>query len=131
MVLAKDTANRYLVYRFGTKDKIDFTFPDKIGNPDEAKQSRNKFKYSFYIRGGEKQNEGLDLNYVYFSNGKFKYVIYQTYSANESESRCGIKIIDLATKKTIDIKGKIESIRRDLKDLRDSSLLEIGDELFD
>jgi hypothetical protein len=42
----------YLVYRFGTKDKIELQFPEN--NAD----SWNKFVYSYYLRGGEQETMG-------------------------------------------------------------------------
>ena len=62
VTLNKDTANNYVIYRFGTKEKIEFEFPGK------SKSSWTDFKYSFYLRGGGTQNEGMDLNYIYFTN---------------------------------------------------------------
>ena len=67
VVLAKDKTNSYIVYRYGTKSKIEFEFPTK------SKESWLKFKYSFYLRGGGTSNEGMDLNYIYFTNENFKY----------------------------------------------------------
>ena len=86
LVLAKEKNDKYIVYRFGTKDKIEFEFPEK------TKESWEKFKYSFYLRGGEIQNEGMDLNYVKFINRDYQYVIYDTYYAAENKTSIGIKI---------------------------------------
>ncbi|MFT3702630.1 MAG: hypothetical protein QM802_09680 [Agriterribacter sp.] len=69
VTLNRDKANGYIIYRFGTKDNIEFEFPAK------SKDSWTKFTYSFYLRGGGPQNEGLDLNYIYFTNKEFKYVM--------------------------------------------------------
>jgi hypothetical protein len=125
IVLAKDSADKYIVFRFGTKDKVELEFPGK------SKDSWQKFTYSFYLRGGGQENEGMDLNYVYFVSNNSKYIIYNTYSAREGVSRCGVKIVDMTTKNTIEIRGNINSIKGNLTDFRDNKLLEIGDELFD
>jgi hypothetical protein len=125
MVLAKDSADKYIVYRFGTADKIEFEFPEK------TKESWSKFTYSFYLRGGGKQNETLDLNYVYFVSNKFKYVIYNTYAAEYEKPECGIKVIDLTTNKTSDIKGNSKTVKGNLIDFRDNNLLEVSDESFE
>ncbi|MFC4816634.1 hypothetical protein [Flavobacterium sp. GCM10023249] len=123
MVLAKDQNHKYIIYRFGTKSKVDFEFPDK------TKESWNKFTYSFYLRGGGKQNEGMDLNYVTFTNENFKYVIYNTYYAVENHTLIGIKVTDLIEKKTIDIKGKKNTRKGSLVDFRFDKLLKIEDQL--
>jgi hypothetical protein len=125
MVLAKDSTNKYIVYRFGTKDKIEFEFPEK------NKASWDKFTYCFYLRAGGKENEGMDLNYVYFINNKSRYIIYNTYHAANEKPECGIMVIDTTTKKKVDIKGNINTAKGTLIDFRDNNLLQIGDELFE
>src|SRR5882724_5416344 len=57
LVLVKDKSDKYIIYRFGSKTKIEFEFPEK------NKSSFSKFKYSFYLRGGGSDNAGMDLNY--------------------------------------------------------------------
>ena len=125
ITLNKDRANNYIIYRFGSKDKIEFEFPSK------SKSSWTDFKYSFYLRGGGTQNEGMDLNYIYFTNKGFKYVIYDTYFAVGNKQEIGIEIINLKSNKTTTIKGNRKTRKGTLVDFRDNNLLEIGDELFD
>jgi hypothetical protein len=48
---------------------------------------------------GGATNEGMDLNYVYFINNGFQYVVYQMYYAVGSKTNIGIKVIDLKTNK--------------------------------
>ncbi|MBN8790433.1 MAG: hypothetical protein J0I84_25415 [Terrimonas sp.] len=69
VIVAKDTGNKYLVYRFGTAGNIEFEFPDS------KEHSWDKFEYSFYLRGGGRQNEGMDLNYLQFTNEGYKYCL--------------------------------------------------------
>jgi hypothetical protein len=121
----KDKENKYLIYRFGTKQKVEFAFPNK------TKESWKSFSYSFYMRGGGKQNEGMDLNYLVFMNNAFKYVIYDTYHAVRNKYAIGIRIINLTTNITTDIKGKFKTRKGTLIDFRDNGLVTIGDELFD
>lgn len=123
--LSKDTANKYIIYRFGARDKVEFEFPDK------SKNSWRDFKYSFYLRGGGTRNEGMDLNYIYFTNKGFKYIIYDTYFAVGNKQEIGIKIINLETNKTTNIKGDRKSRKGTMVNFKDNNLLEIGDELFD
>jgi len=123
--LIKDKSNRYISYRFGTKDKIELEYPGT------EKDSWSNFTYSFYLRGGGKQNEGMDLNYVYFTKNGFRYVVYHSYYAIENSSSVGIKVIDLKTNKTVEIKGNVKTRKGTLADFRDNGLLKIGDELFE
>lgn len=99
VTLNKDSANKYIIYRFGTRDKVEFEFPGK------SISSWKSFTYSFYLRGGGTQNEGMDLNYIAFTNKDFKYVIYDTYFAVGNKQEIGIKVINLKTEKTTNIKG--------------------------
>ncbi len=125
VTLNKDKNNKYIIYRFGTESKIEFEYPDKLIN------SWKCFKYSFYLRGGGLQNEGMDLNYICFTNKNYKYVIYDSYFADGNKHKIGIKIIDITTDKTTDIRGNNKTRKGNMIDFRDNNLLEIGDELFD
>lgn len=119
LTLAKDTANKYIVYRFGTKGKVEFEFPEK------NESSWTKFKYSFYLRGGGVQNEGQDLNYITFTNKDVEYIIYDTYYSIGEIIETGIKVTNLTTKKTTDIKGDHKTRKGTMSDFRDNGLLEI------
>lgn len=123
--LVKDKGNKYIVYRFGSKDKVEFEFPSTTDN------CWSKFTYSFYLRGGGAANEGMDLNYLYFTNEGFRYVVYHTYYAVGNKRGVGVKVINLRTGKTVDIKGDSKTRKGTLVDFRDNGLLEIGEELFD
>ncbi len=125
VTLSKDTSNKYIIYRFGIKNKTEFEFPLK------SIDSWSNFYYSYYLRGGGTQNEGMELNYVYFTNNNFKYVIYDTYYARNEQSEIGIKVIELSTNKTTVIKGKTKTQKGTLTDLRDNNLIKKGEELFD
>jgi hypothetical protein len=122
MVLAKDKNDAYIVYRFGKKDKVELEVLDK---------TKKQFKYSFYLRGGGKANDGMDLNYVYFINKGFKYVIFSTSYAIEDKYEIGLKVIDMKTDKVTTIKGNVKTKKGTLIDFRENGLLEIGDELFE
>lgn len=125
VVLVKDTSNKYIAYRFGILEKIEFSFPETLND------SWKKFTYSYYLRGGGVENEGLDLNYVYFISGQYKYVIYQNYSATENNTTCGVKIIDINSNEIIELFGNPKSKVGNLIDLRNNENIKIGDELFD
>lgn len=48
----------YIVYRYGTRDSIELEFPQ------DKKDSWNKFTYSYYLRGGDKQNLGYYFQFL-------------------------------------------------------------------
>lgn len=125
VTLNRDKNNQYIIYRYGTTGEIEFEYPDT------TKSSWTKFTYSYYLRGGGVQNEGMDLDYVYFTNKNYKYIIYNTYYAVGEVIEVGIKIIDLKTGKQTNIKGDIKTRKGRLNDFRDNNLLKIGEEIFD
>ena len=127
VLLAKDKHDKYIVYRFGKGSKIELEFPK--GTIDSWK----KFTYSYYLRPAQEQAEGMDLNYVYFINGKFKYILYETtVSGEKTVENIGIRVVDVNTGKTLaDIKGIKSTRRGSLLGLRDNELITKGDETFD
>lgn len=104
--VCRDQDNKYLVYRFGSKAKVELQFPDQL---DES--SFKKFDYSSYFRGGGVQNLGMTLDYLSFANGGYRYVIYKTYASESvgNEDEIGIRIIDLKTNKETQIEGDFNS----------------------
>jgi len=127
MVLAQDKSSKYLVYRFGTKEKVELEYPTK------DKLSWKKFSYSSYHRGGAGKNEGMDNNYLYFTNNNFKYVIYDNFvSAGDGFGYfVGIKVINLKTKKTTDIPAKHGTRQGELFLFKKNKLVTQGEEYFD
>jgi len=116
--------NNNVSFTYGKKDSLEININNKI-------LSSNIFNYSYYLRGGGAQNEGLDLNYFYFTKANFKYVVYETYYAVDNSTTCGLKIINLKTNKIEDYKGNIASIKGSLMFFRDNEIVTHGDELFD
>lgn len=123
--LIKDKQDKYISYRFGTKDKVEFEYPATDN------YSWGKFTYSYYIRGGGKANEAMDLNHLYFTNGGFQYVLYHNYYAAEEKEELGIKVTDLGKKVTTYVKGNVKTRKGTLVDFRDNGLLKIVDEFFE
>lgn len=115
---------RYLVYRYGSQDTVELEYPSDLEN------SWSKFQFSWYLRGGGKMNEGMDLNYLYFDVENYRYVVYQEYRAVENILESGIKVINLQTDKVYKIKADPKSVDGGLFKLRDIEQIEIGDELF-
>jgi hypothetical protein len=119
VLLAKDKDNAYIVYRYGATDTAEFEYPEK--NEDSWK----KFEYSYYFRGGGPNNEGMDLNYLYFINNGYKYTIYDTYYAAQNKSEIGISVTNLKTNKIVDIKGAAKSRKGTITDFRNNNLVKI------
>ncbi len=121
--LSKDVNDKYLIYRFGTKNKVEFEYPDK------SKDSWKNFKYSYYFRGGGRANDAMDLNYLAFENKGFKYIIYDTYSAMTGKTDTGLRIINLKTSDVSTITAK--SKKGSLINFRNSRFIKIDQQLYD
>jgi hypothetical protein len=119
MSVCVDQEESYIVYRFGTKNKIELEYPK------ERSGSWKRFRYSFYLRGGGPQNDGLDLNYLIFTNNNVVYTIYQEYDALSNTTTCGIRIEN--QENNIDISGDSETIIGTLADFRNNTRIQKGE----
>ncbi len=122
VVICLNLDGDYLIYRFGTDEKVELEFPNEMNE-----SSFKKFKYYYLFRGGGASNDGMDMNYLVFKNGNYKYIIYDEISENEKQ--CGIKVIDEKTGKTTDIKGVFNTRKGSLIDFRKNELLEVFEEM--
>lgn len=123
VMLAKDKDNKYLVYRFGSKDKIELQFPDKLEN------SWSKFKFSYYSRGGGKLNAAQELRHVSFINADYKYILYDTYHSESDEFNIGVRVFNLNTKESTDFEGKLKTKKGALSSFKESKLLKEDEEI--
>lgn len=116
MSLVKDKKNGYIQYRFGSKNKVEMEFPAA-----RTKESWKQFTYKSYHRGGGKQNSGMDLNYLSFTNNNYKYLLYRTYSAEDESFSTGITVTDSKGKET-DITGVYKTIKGCMCNLDDTEV---------
>ncbi|MBE5966866.1 MAG: hypothetical protein E7255_07855 [Lachnospiraceae bacterium] len=117
--ISTNQQDAYIVYRFGTKDKIELVYPENTENSWDA------FTYSYYMRGGGAGNEGLDLNYLEFENGGYVYKLYEEYSSESKETRVGILVTNRETGEETVIEGDSNSRTGSLIDLRDNDRINI------
>ena len=99
-----------MVYRFGTKDKIEMQVPSGL---DTASWSR--FQFSGYSRGGGKENAAMYFGYLSFGAKGVGYEVYQLWNSEDSIEHCGLYII--AEGKLTDMKGNAASKKGNLVDL--------------
>ena len=126
LVVAIDSNEEYLVYRYGSKDSVELQFPADLST------SWNSFHHSWYLRGGGTQNEGMDLDYLYFDRGDYRYVIFQEYySTSGSTFEYGIKVINTKTDKRTIIPASLSTVKGTLSTLRNIEKIKEGEELFD
>jgi len=119
-VLLKGENESYLVYRFGTNKNIELEYPTEL-----SAESWQKFTYSYYFRGGGKENAGLDLNYVAFENIGYSYKLYDEYSAEDDSRHTGVLVTDTEGKER-DITGAKGSAVGSLVPLRYSEKIKNG-----
>jgi hypothetical protein len=87
----------YIIFRYGTKDNIETEFPGI------KQDSWSRFRYSFYLRGGGAENEGIDVNYLKFSHRGSDYTIFEEFYSAGNKKECGLVIKDRSTGKEIKI----------------------------
>jgi hypothetical protein len=119
-VLLKGNNESYLVYRFGTNKKVELEYPAELNTA-----SWQKFTYSYYYRGGGKENAGLDLNYVTFETNGFTYKLYDEYSAEDDSRNTGVLVTDTEGKER-DITGTKGSAKGSLVQLRYNEKIRTG-----
>lgn len=123
MTICIDKDQKYIVYRYGSKNKIELEYPK-----DKDLSSFQKFEYSGWSRGGGVKNSAMELKYLAFTNNGTKYVIYDTYFAEGNKFNTGIKVIEPKNKIT-NLKGLKKSAKGNLADLKD--IVKENDELYD
>lgn len=87
MSICKGENSIYLVYRFGTKEKVELQFPEHLDD-----SSWKKFEFSGRRRGGGKANAGFGDYSLSFTNGKTEYLVFQEWSDEEDSYSIGINI---------------------------------------
>ncbi|WCM40881.1 hypothetical protein MG290_07805 [Flavobacterium sp. CBA20B-1] len=112
LFICMDKNEKYIVYRFGSKNKIELEYPK-----EKDLSSFQKFEYSEYKRGGGIQNAAMELKYLAFINNGVKYVVYDTYFAEGNKTNAGIKVIESKDKIT-DLKGLKKSAKGNLFNLK-------------
>jgi hypothetical protein len=91
-----------------------FIFPKQI-NPNK---NWSKFNYGYYFRPGGVENDGLDLNSLSFKMDDKIYVIYENYVAVGNEKEFGFKILNAKEVTLANYKGKFNTLKGSIIDLR-------------
>nr|WP_314495230.1 hypothetical protein [uncultured Chryseobacterium sp.] len=121
MSLVKDKANQYIQYRFGTKNKVEMEFPAR-----KTKESWQKFQYNSYMRGGGKDNAGMEIDNLLFKNNGYEYVIFRTYHAEGEDFSAGILIKDSKGKETR-ITGNYKTVKGCICNLEETGMIQKED----
>ena len=108
--------DKYLVYRFGTKDKVELQYPGVLNTT-----SWKAFRYSGYSRGGGPGNLAMEMHSLTFKNNQVLYEIKDDSEAEHNENSASI-IVNTNGKK-IALVGKALSKNGSLGLLRDKENL--------
>jgi hypothetical protein len=112
--LCKGKDDKYLVFRQGKGHKVTFQYPAKL---DE--NAWNGFSYGYYLRGGGKENDGLDLNSVVFEADGKRYILYDEWHADSDSNFLGLKIRNIKTNETEKKEGNPKTEKGSLIELRE------------
>jgi len=123
IVISHDTLQNLLFYRCSKNEKTELEVVDDLND------TITLFSYSYYLRPGGKQNDGMDRNHFYFENEGVGYEVYSIYSASENRTDIGILISNASTHRIFqDMEGKFSSAKGSLIDFRFNELIPVSDE---
>ena len=106
----KEKNGKYLVYRFGNKDKIELQVPAVLDT-----SSWNRFLFSGYSRGGGKENAAMYFGYLSFRNKEVVYEVYERWNSEDDIEHCGLTVI--IDNKATNLIGTLASRHGNLLDL--------------
>lgn len=96
--VCQDKKEKYIVYRFGTQQKIELQYPKVLDST-----SWHQFTFNGYSRGGGKQNAAMYFGYLSFTNNGVNYEIYDTWNSEDDLKHCGVTVT--SNGKTTGLKG--------------------------
>lgn len=110
VTVSKEKNGRYLVYRFGNKDKIELQVPAVLDT-----SSWSRFLFSGYNRGGGKENAAMHFGYLSFRNKETVYEVFELWNSEDDEEHCGLTI--MINNKATYLKGVLTSQHGNLVEL--------------
>jgi hypothetical protein len=126
LTVAIDSDKRYIVYRYGTSDNLEFEYPGDLNG------SFSKFKLYHYVRNGGADNDGKGIDLLQFANAEHTYIIYELWEAAVGGFvyKSGITITNNKTHKKVDIKGDEKTKNGALSNLFDVNKVQISEDSF-
>jgi hypothetical protein len=114
------------IFRLQNESGLEFLFKPIKGKPVHypiptkatSKQNWDKFTYGYYFRPGGVENDGLDLNNLYFKLYNQIYVVYEHYVAADNSFEIGFKILNQKEELIKDYRAKKSTVKGSLIDLR-------------
>lgn len=102
LIVAYNPADDKLVYRFFSKDSLELELPDKGIDP---------WGFFSYMDGHQKvalNGRQMDLNYLVFTNGGYRYEIYDNYNVAGGGRVVGVDVIKISDQSVTHISGDAE-----------------------
>lgn len=87
VVVCKGANSKYLVYRFGTSDKVELQYPAQLDT-----NSWKLFKYRGYTRGGGKENLARGEYTLEFTNKEISYKLHEDWNSEDDSYDIGIDV---------------------------------------
>ena len=113
--ICKDTENGYLVYRYGSTERIEMQYPDVLD-----KNSWDAFTFSGMKRAGGKANAGFGDYDLSFSRDGFDYSVFQMWNDEDGTYAIGVVVRNEKTERKTRIDG--------LRDTQKGSLVLLDEE---
>ena len=119
--VCKEKKEYYIVYRYGTKTKIELQYPATLDST-----SWQQFTFKGYNRGGGKRNAALHYAFLSFNNNNINYEVYEIWNSDDDKEKCGVFVNN--TTKTIDMRGILKSRKGELLSLRNNDKIKPEEE---
>lgn len=104
LVLSYSTAGDRLVYRFFNKNQLELEMPN------EGVSSWGFFSFADDHRAKGPNQLGIDVNFLVFENGNFRYEVYDNYNTAGQGRLVGVNVTNLSTGEFTHIEGDSEKV---------------------
>ena len=108
--VCKEKKGKYLVYRFGNKNKIELQVPAVLDS-----NSWKRFTFNGYNRGGGKENAAMHFAYLNFGHKNIIYEVYELWNSEDSIEHCGLTV--MISNKATDNPGVLKTRKGNLLEL--------------
>ena len=113
VVVAVDNNDKYIVYRYGTKQHIELQYPAPDSN------SWKKMQYYWYLRPSMGKNDGYDIYSLSFVADTFRYVVVQSNAGDEGGESLYVQVLNLKGSILATFPANRQTCKGHLMDLRD------------
>lgn len=102
LVLSYSGSEDRLIYRFFNKDEVELELPGAGVEP------WTYFTFADDHRAGSADQLGIDMNFLVFENGNYRYEIYDNYNTAGQGRLVGVNVTNLDTQEFTHIEGDSE-----------------------